>query len=395
MKVIVTNNKVKLMRTYFRHQSDIEFRFYRLIKDNDLYEKMKTRNLGIHYENAVEKKLFNWDERDYIEVIAMVDNVDDVIYINTRVDIISEIHLSQQPKSFVHHIDNLNGAHGLIVKEDIAPYDYIRNVYSYSFFELTQLKQVIDIDEQTQQYRLMPHIDDSIAFNIIKNICEYVVDYVLKIESRNTVYHYPPYHVTLKREPIRKHNSRIVRQMAEVGNVRHIFMYARADNDSSKPYDTLPDVDWEGDSNRVCIHRRNQVMTQSNLSYRETFFYGHYLDVRTLVESDQFYHYYDTSKEVQMTFKNLTNGLVVVKLYQFDIKDVGSKYFYFDMDEDGFQTNQQAFAFVNGKQMNINDISHELRKLIDVHCIINKKTQQLSAKEKLDNDAFRQYLEQL
>lgn len=395
MKVIVTNNKVKLMRTYFRHQSDIEFRFYRLIEDNDLYEKMKTRNLGIHYENAVEKKLFNWDERDYIEVIVMVDNVDDVIYINTRVDIISEIHLSQQPKSFVHHIDNLNGAHGLIVKEGIAPYDYIRNVYSYSFCELTQLKQVIDIDEQTQQYRLMPHIDDSIAFNTIKNICEYVVDYVLKIESRNTVYHYSPYHVTLKREPLRKHNSRIVRQMAEVGNVRHIFMYARVDNDSSKPYDTLPDVDWEGDSNRVCIHQRNQIITQNNLSYRETFFYGHYLDVQTLIESDQFHHYYDTSKEAQMTFENLTNGLVVVKLYQFDIKDVGSKYFYFDMDKEGFQTNQQAFAFVNGEQLNINNISHKLRKLIDVHCISNGKTYQLSAKEKLDNDAFRQYLEQL
>ena len=395
MKVIITDDKVKMMRNYFEHQSDIEFRFYRLVEDVDLYEKMKSRNLGTHYENAIEKKLYGWRDRDYREIIAMIDNVDDVIYINPRAEIISEIYLAQQPKSFIHHIDNLNDAHALIVKADTLKYIFIRNTFRYSFYELTQLKQVIDIDEQTQQYRLMPHIDDSIPFNNVKDICEYALDYVLTAESRKTTYHYAPYHVTLKRELSRQHNSRIVRQMAEVGNIRHIFMYTHVYNDSPKPYEKLPDVDWEGDSNRVCVHQRNQVMSRNNLSYCETFFYGHYRDVQTLVESDAFHRYYDPSKEVQMSFENLTNGLVVIKLYQFDIKEVGRKYFYFDMDKEGFQTNQQVFAFVNSKQLNINDINQEIRKVIDVHGGNYGEIHQLSAKDKIDFTPFRQYLEQL
>ena len=200
MKVIITDDKVKMLRNYFEHQSDIEFQFYRLVEDDDLYEKMKSRKLGTHYENAIEKKLYGWHDRDYREIIAMIDNVDDAIYINPRVEIIFEIYLSQQPKSFIHHIDNLNDAHALIVKADTLGYTFVRNTFRYSFYELTQLKQVIDIDEQTQQYRLMPHIDESIPFNNVKDICEYILDYVLTTESRKTTYHYAPVsytHLTL------------------------------------------------------------------------------------------------------------------------------------------------------------------------------------------------------
>ena len=75
----------------------------------------------------------------------MIDNVDDAIYINPRVEIISELYLAQQPKSFIHHIDNLNDAHALIVKADTLKYISVRNTFRYSFYELTQLKQVIDI----------------------------------------------------------------------------------------------------------------------------------------------------------------------------------------------------------------------------------------------------------
>ena len=117
--------------------------------------------------------------------------------------------------------------------------------------------------------------------------------------------------------------------------------------------------------------------------------------MQTLVESDAFHSYYDPSKEVQMSFENLTNGLVVIKLYQFDIKEVGHKYFYFDMNKEGFQTNQQAFAFINSEQSNINDINQEIRKAIDAHCSNYGETHQLSAKDKLDFTPFRQYLEQL
>lgn len=390
----MSDNEVKIMRAYFEHQSDIEFRFYRVIENTDLYEKLKRKNLGVQYENAIdEKRTYNQYET-LREVIAMVDNVDDIIYISPRSKIISEIYLAKQPQSFIHHIDNLNQAHSLVMKENELEYIFIRDVYRYTFNELYKLKNIVDVDEQTKQYRLIPHIEDEIAFSHFKYMCEDILDYIVDLEARPCHYHYAPYDIKLQCEHSRQHNSRIVRQMAEVGNVRHLFSY-RSLNADDTSYDTAPTVDWEGDIRRVFTHQRDNFTSQSNIAYRETFLYGHYRDVQALVESDAFYHYYDKSKEVQMSFENLSNGLVVVKLYQFDIKDVGCKYLYFDMYKEGFQTNQQAFVFDNNEQFNINDLNQSMRKEMGAHRISGKEITQPDAKDKLKIEAFRHYLEQI
>lgn len=409
MKVVVTNNKVKILRTYLEHQSDIEFRFYKVTSDAELYKKIKIKNKGTQYENAIEIPTFNPHdyscEEDFMinEVIAMIDNVDDIIYINMRgymgMQIISDIHLANQPISFVHHVDDLDKIPTLILNgiDDEGEYRRLSFVdtYNYRFSELDKAKQLVDVDEQTKQYRLIPHIEDKESFEDVENICENVLHYVLNIESRHRMYQYKPYNVTLQREPVREHNSRIVRQMAEVGNIRHIFENITENEEEPITHDTLPNVDWKGDLNRVFVHQENKVIDYNIKDYNETTIYGHYKDVQALVESDEFHNYYDKSKEVQMSFKNLSNGLVVVKLYQFNIKDLGNKYRYFGFDNDGFQTNQIAFAFCRNGQFEINDLNQEARRNVKFYFMNGNETKEVDAETKLKFTAFRQHLEKI
>lgn len=409
MKVVVTNNKVEILRAYLEHQSDIEFRFYKVTSDAELYKKVKIKNKGTQYENAIETHIFNPHEylceEDFRinEVIAMIDNVDDIIYINTRnymgMSIISDIHLANQPISFVHHVDDLDKVPTLILNgiDDEGEYRELNfsNTYNYRFSELDKAKRLVDVDEQTKQYRLIPHIEDKESFEDVENICENVLHYVLNIETRHRMYQYKPYDVTLQREPIREHNSRIVRQMAEVGNIRHIFKNITENEEEPITHDTLPNVDWEGDLNRVFVHQENKLIDYNMKNYNETMIYGHYKDVQALVESDEFHNYYDKSKEVQMSFKNLSNGLVVVKLYQFNIKDLGNKYRYFGFDNDGFQTNQIAFVFFRNGQFDINDLNQEARRNVKFYFMNGNETKEVDAETKLKFTAFRQHLEKI
>lgn len=398
MKLIMSNDNIRITRTFLKHKDHIHFQFYKLIEDDDLYKKLKHRNIGTHYDNAVELKTsHNINKYGISEVIAMVDEVDNIIYIYGRKNSITQLFLATQPQSFVHYTSDLKQTPMLVHPSKVTPYTYIRHTFDYPLEDLEKMKSIIELDTQTKQYRLKKHVGETSLKTDIPYMIEDVIPYILDQESRNDArYDYAPYQVQLQSENTRAHNSRIVRQMAEVGNLRHLFMdkFPELTNVQNKTYDIFPQVEWEGDASRISIHQRNRT-THENNNYQETSIYGHYKDVQVLVESDTFYRYYDKSKEVQMSFKNLMNGLVVVKLYQFDIKDLGHKYLYFDLDAVSFQTNQNAIVFTNEEQPFINDLNQDMRKIIDVNCVHHDTVGQLSAKGKLQVDSFRQYLEQL
>lgn len=398
MKLIMSNDNIRITRTFLEHKDHIHFQFYKLIEDDDLYKKLKHRNIGTHYDNAVELKTsHNINKYGISEVIAMVDEVDDIIYIYGRKNSITQLFLATQPQSFVHYTSDLKQTPILVYPSKVTPYTYIRHTFDYPLENLEKMKSIIELDTQTKQYRLKKHVGETFLKTDIPHMIEDTVPYILDQESRNDArYDYAPYQVQLQSENTRPHNSRIVRQMAEVGNLRYLFMdkFPELTNVQNKTYDTLPHVEWEGDVSRVSIHQRNRT-THENNNYQETSIYGHYKDVQVLVESDTFHRYYDKSKEVQMSFKNLMNGLVVVRLYQFDIKDLGHKYLYFDLNAVSFQTNQNAIVFTNEEQYLINDLNQDIRKMIDVHCLTYDMAGQLSAKAKLKIDSFRRYLEQL
>lgn len=403
MKLIVEDRPSRIQRIFLEHRNDIEFKAFYVCQNIESYKniKSKTNEYVQHNGFIITKPTYKRYISEYsrlYEVIAMIDHQTSTIYVekNSYSDVIYQLWATTTPFSSIHS-DIFDDIQMIVTKnhERLKMNNYRLHV---GFEDIINMRRLLSLDNQTSEYRINPES--------VMNLSPYDMRYLTYEYTRtmlsnegwlyDDIYkYYKPYDIELHATEKKPHTSKIVRQMAEVGNIRHIFnKYVTVLRNSEKEatYQPSDDHSINGDPSRVYVITKNEPLhsyDSDSARSKMTYIYGHYMDVKAFVEQPQFHRLYDMSKEVQMVFTNQINGLVELRIQEFDLNDVSNRYHYMKVTNgEKFYINQPAYFFTENKKIPLTDV--ELQSIE-----MDSKSSYELAKAKLGLESFRTYLENL
>lgn len=403
MKLIIEDRPARIQRIFLEHRNDIEFKAFYVCQNIESYEniKSKTNEYVQHNGFIITKSTYKRYISEYLrlhEVIAMIDHQTSTIHVekNGYNNVINQLWSTTTPFSSIHS-DIFDDIQMIVTKnhERLKMNNYGLHV---EFENIINMRRLLSLDKQTSEYRINPESVMNLSPYDMRYLTYEYTRTMLSNEGwlRDDIYkYYKPYDIELHATETKPHTSKIVRQMAEVGNIRHIFnKYVTVLRNSEKEvtYQSSDDHSINGDPSRVYVITKNEPLQSygpDSARSKMTYIYGHYMDVKSFVEQPQFHRLYDMSKEVQMVFTNQINGLVELRIQEFDLNDVSNRYHYMKVtDGEKFYINQPAYFFTKNKKIPLTDI--ELQSIE-----IDSKSSYELAKAKLELESFRTYLENL
>lgn len=402
---------------------DLEFSLGRFLKDKDMFRQFNNMSDTCDENNAlyVPEKVYNRlcaESENYMAVITegiLIKNTKTgeqyVVFecfsntvIEMAVDYVSII--LKKPLLFDDMIENIHH----VVINDNKGYGYRRHMYNKPLEDIHAMNQYVTYDNRTNQIRYVKNIHEKLEgndehrnFSILSDLKD-----ILRFTSSDFMKTYKnyPFDIKLMNETVKPNSSKIIRQMAEVGNIRDIFLNINEDFEidnilrKQENYSDFNAFGFEGDPTRVVINERLDVGGDEYIENHARIT-GHYLDVQAFVQTPNFHMLYNSKNDVQVTFKNEINGMVKLDIYERNILKYIDSYNYYNLEYDRHYFNQTHHLIINDCEIqNLNDIQlNRIENRLSTTSPMNSKSMYRHIAEqpefKLKFVNFRKYLEQI
>lgn len=288
---------------------------YRDIKNEDELANMVTKNflkdnISMHdFEPIVAVKLLNTKTNEYnIYPYRISNNFDEV---SNFIRLIDEHQNFNNTKSnlIIFNEKPIKSVYIYCMKEDSKIYNNLFSSYQVlKLDEYVQFKNVFKIDDETQQIRIKEQIKTShnqYISNALENIIDIMRLYPDMDRKKNDA---KLFDIALEKPREVKNSSRIIRQMAEVGNPEYVFLdipyneqFLKEDNQISKP-------EYNLNSENIPVIIQNN--TSDGSETKEFEILGYSEDVEAFTKTQAFHNLYDSELYVIAHVCKVFNGLV-------------------------------------------------------------------------------------
>lgn len=288
---------------------------YRDIKNEDELANMVTKNflkdnISMHdFEPIVAVKLLNTKTNEYnIYPYRISNNFDEV---SNFIRLIDEHQNFNNTKSnlIIFNEKPIKSVYIYCMKEDSKIYNNLFSSYQVlKLDEYVQFKNVFKIDDETQQIRIKEQIKTShnqYISNALENIIDIMRLYPDMDRKKNDA---KLFDIALEKPREVKNSSRIIRQMAEVGNPEYVFLdipyneqFLKEDNQISKP-------EYNLNSENIPVIIQNNTSDDSETKEFEILGYSE--DVEAFTKTQAFHNLYDSELYVIAHVCKVFNGLV-------------------------------------------------------------------------------------
>lgn len=288
---------------------------YRDIKNEDELANMVTKNFlkdntSMHdFESIVAVKLLNTKTNEYnIYPYRISNNFDEV---SNFVRLIDEYQNFNNIKSnlIIFNEKPIKSVYIYCMKEDSKRYNNLFSSYQVlKLDEYVQFKNVFKIDDETQQIRIKEQIKTShnqYISDALENIIDIMRLYPDMDRKKNDA---KLFDIALEKPREVKNSSRIIRQMAEVGNPEYVFLdipyneqFLKEDNQISKP-------EYNLNSENIPVIIQNN--TSDGSETKEFEILGYSEDVEAFTKTQAFHNLYNSELYVIAHVRKVFNGLV-------------------------------------------------------------------------------------
>lgn len=288
---------------------------YRDIKNEDELANMVTKNFlkdntSMHdFESIVAVKLLNTKTNEYnIYPYRISNNFDEV---SNFIRLIDEHQNFNNTKSnlIIFNEKPIKSVYIYCMKEDSKRYNNLFSSYQVlKLDEYVQFKNVFKIDDETQQIRIKEQIKTShnqYISDVLENIIDIMRLYPDMDRKKNDA---KLFDIALEKPREVKNSSRIIRQMAEVGNPEYVFLdipyneqFLKEDNQISKP-------EYNLNSENIPVIIQNN--TSDGSETKEFEILGYSEDVEAFTKTQAFHNLYDSELYVIAHVCKVFNGLV-------------------------------------------------------------------------------------
>lgn len=288
---------------------------YRDIKNEDELANMVTKNFlkdntSIHdFESIVAVKLLNTKTNEYnIYPYRISNNFDEV---SNFIRLIDEHQNFNNTKSnlIIFNEKPIKSVYIYCMKEDSKRYNNLFSSYQVlKLDEYVQFKNVFKIDDETQQIRIKEQIKTShnqYISDALENIIDIMRLYPDMDRKKNDA---KLFDIALEKPREVKNSSRIIRQMAEVGNPEYVFLdipyneqFLKEDNQISKP-------EYNLNSENIPVIIQNNTSDDSETKEFEILGYSE--DVEAFTKTQAFHNLYNSELYVIAHVRKVFNGLV-------------------------------------------------------------------------------------
>ena len=288
---------------------------YRDIKNEDELANMVTKNFlkdntSMHdFESIVAVKLLNTKTNEYnIYPYRISNNFDEV---SNFIRLIDEHQNFNNTKSnlIIFNEKPIKSVYIYCMKEDSKRYNNLFSSYQVlKLDEYVQFKNVFKIDDETQQIRIKEQIKTShnqYISDALENIIDIMRLYPDMDRKKNDA---KLFDIALEKPREVKNSSRIIRQMAEVGNPEYVFLdipyneqFLKEDNQISKP-------EYNLNSENIPVIIQNN--TSDGSETKEFEILGYSEDVEAFTKTQAFHNLYDSELYVIAHVCKVFNGLV-------------------------------------------------------------------------------------
>lgn len=288
---------------------------YRDIKNEDELSNMVTKdflkdNTSMHdFEPNVAVKLINTKTNEYnIYPYRRSNNFDEA---SNFIRLIDEHQNFNNAKSnlIIFNEKPIKSIYIYCMKEDDKRYNSLFSSYQVlGLDEYVQFKNVFKIDDETQQVRIKEQIKTShnqYISDILENITDIMRLYPDMDKKENDV---KLFDIALEKPREVKNSSRIIRQMAEVGNPEYVFLdipynekFLKEDNQISKP-------EYNLNSENIPVIIQNN--TSDGSETKEFEILGYSEDVEAFTKTQAFHNLYNSELYVIAHVRKVFNGLV-------------------------------------------------------------------------------------
>ena len=288
---------------------------YRDIKNEDELANMVTKNFlkdntSMHdFESIVAVKLLNTKTNEYnIYPYRISNNFDEV---SNFIRLIDEHQNFNNTKSnlIIFNEKPIKSVYIYCMKEDSKRYNNLFSSYQVlKLDEYVQFKNVFKIDDETQQIRIKEQIKTShnqYISDALENIIDIMRLYPDMDRKKNDA---KLFDIALEKPREVKNSSRIIRQMAEVGNPEYVFLdipyneqFLKEDNQISKP-------EYNLNSENIPVIIQNN--TSDGSETKEFEILGYSEDVEAFTKTQAFHNLYNSELYVIAHVRKVFNGLV-------------------------------------------------------------------------------------
>ena len=288
---------------------------YRDIKNEDELSNMVTKNFlkdstSMHdFEPIVAVKLLNTKTNEYnIYPYRISNNFDEV---SNFIRLIDEHQNFNNTKSnlIIFNEKPIKSVYIYCMKEDSKRYNNLFLSYQVlKLDEYVQFKNVFKIDDETQQIRIKEQIKTShnqYISDALENIIDIMRLYPDMDRKKNDA---KLFDIALEKPREVKNSSRIIRQMAEVGNPEYVFLdipyneqFLKEDNQISKP-------EYNLNSENIPVIIQNN--TSDGSETKEFEILGYSEDVEAFTKTQAFHNLYNSELYVIAHVRKVFNGLV-------------------------------------------------------------------------------------
>lgn len=288
---------------------------YRDIKNEDELSNMVTKNFlkdstSMHdFEPIVAVKLLNTKTNEYnIYPYRLSNNFDEV---SNFVRLIDEYQNFNNIKSnlIIFNEKPLKSIYIYCMKEDNKRYNNLFSSYQVlKLDEYVQFKSVFKIDDETQQIRIREQINTShnqYISDALENIIDIMRLYPDMDRKKNDA---KLFDIALEKPREVKNSSRIIRQMAEVGNPEYVFLDIPYDEQFLKEDSQISKPEYNLNSENIPVIIQNN--TSDGSETKEFEILGYSEDVEAFTKTQAFHNLYNSELYVIAHVRKVFNGLV-------------------------------------------------------------------------------------